>query len=56
MKILDIHHSIFPGRGRSGKWHFTLSSVVEFDQILLFSSTHLGFFWLISIEIYMSEN
>ena len=52
VKNFYIHHSIFPRRGRSGKWHFfMLSSVLEFGQILPFSSTHFGIFLLISIEI-----
>ena len=47
-KFLDIHHSIFSRRSRSGKWHFVYGGIWS---NFTFSSTHRGFFLLISSEI-----
>ena len=47
-KIFDIRHSNFSRRSRSGNGALFM---VEFGQILPFSSNHSGLFFLISSEI-----
>ena len=48
VKFFDVHHSNFSRRSRSGNCALFM---VEFGQILPFSSNHSGLFFLISSEI-----